>query len=209
MSEDFLRPALDQCPASLVVTDREGHIRYVNRSFERCTGYAAEDCLGKNPRVLKSGHHPKPFYTALWNTILGGGVWSGELLNKRRNGERYWESALIGPVYEQGAITHFVAVKQEVGPLKQAAARLNWLLESISEGFLEVDAEGVVTAANSGAARRLGYERPDELLGQSPVVELGEGQVHLRGRDQSVQAHPARLGPPGAPRRILLTSPSP
>jgi len=110
-----LSQATEQSPASVVVTDKNGTIEYVNSTFSEVTGYSAEEAIGQNPRVLKSGDLPESYYKELWDTILAGKVWMGEFRNKRKNGVKFWESASISPIMdEEGEITHFVAVKQDI-----------------------------------------------------------------------------------------------
>ncbi|MFA6030923.1 MAG: PAS domain S-box protein [Elusimicrobiota bacterium] len=117
--------AVQQSPAAIVVTDVAGNIEYVNPKFTELTGYAPEEALGKNPRILKSGEQPAEFYRELWTTILGGGTWKGELHNRKKDGELYWETVSISPVKNaEGVVTHFVAVKEDVSERKRAAEEL-------------------------------------------------------------------------------------
>jgi PAS domain S-box-containing protein len=110
-----LATALEQSPDTVLITDRQGFIRYVNPAFTKITGYSSEEAMGKTPSLLKSGIHPPSFYEELWKTITGGGVWSGSFVNRRKDGSLYFEEATIAPVRsEGGAITHFVAVKRDV-----------------------------------------------------------------------------------------------
>ena len=107
--------ALNAAANSIVIADRDGKIEWVNPAFTQLTGYTAEEVVGGNPRVLKSGSHEKPFYADMWNTILAGRIWRGELCNKRKDGTFYTEEMTITPVVsENGEITHFVAIKQDV-----------------------------------------------------------------------------------------------
>lgn len=120
-----LSRAVEQSPASVVITDPEGDIEFVNTKFCEVSGYTKEEVLGKNPRVLKSGFHDKNFYTKLWDTISSGKEWSGEFLNRKKNGENYWESALISPVINKdGDITHFVAIKEDITEKKKMIEEL-------------------------------------------------------------------------------------
>ena len=106
--------AIQQSPMSVVITDRDGNIEYVNPEFTEVTGYTLAEAIGQNPRILKSGHTPPEQYAELWNTISAGGVWRGEFLNKKKNGELFWELASIAPVKEGDKITNFVAVKEDI-----------------------------------------------------------------------------------------------
>jgi PAS domain S-box-containing protein len=110
-----LTRAVEQSPATVVITDTAGHMEYVNPKFTQLTGYSAEEVIGKNPRVLKSGEQSREFYEKLWTTILAGGEWRGEFHNRKKNGELFWEFSSISPVRDRdGEITHFVAVKEDV-----------------------------------------------------------------------------------------------
>ncbi len=112
--------AVEQSPAVVVITDRDGNIEYVNPRFTYLTGYSRREVLGENPRILKSDKMSPEFYEDLWNVILAGKEWHGEFLNKKKNGELYWEDATIAPIKnEQGEITHFVAVKEDVTEKKK------------------------------------------------------------------------------------------
>jgi len=118
LAEENLRNlsrAVEQSPVSIVITDTRGAIEYVNPQFEKTTGYTAEEVLGENCRVLKSGHTPKEEYTELWQAITSGTQWRGEFHNKRKDGSIFLEKASISPVTaEDGTITHFVAIKEDV-----------------------------------------------------------------------------------------------
>jgi PAS domain S-box-containing protein len=93
----------------------------VNPSFSEVTGYSVKEAIGQNPRVLKSGNHSSSFYKVLWDTILSGRTWRGEFLNRKKNDEEFWESASISAIKnDEGNITHFVAVKQDITDWKQA-----------------------------------------------------------------------------------------
>ena len=117
--------AVQHSPASVVITDREGLIEYVNPAFERATGYTAAEALGKTLRILKSDFHPPSFYEELWLKILRGETWHGEFCNKRKNGEVYWEEASISPIRgEGGEITHFVAVQLDISVLMATERKL-------------------------------------------------------------------------------------
>ncbi len=116
-----LSGAVEQSPASVVITDVKGCIEYVNPKFTQLTGYTPAEAIGQNPRFLKSGLQSDAFYRQLWQTILSGSEWRGEFANKKKNGQIYWESASIVPIRDtHGAITHFLAVKEDITARKQA-----------------------------------------------------------------------------------------
>lgn len=120
-----LNQAMEQSPTSIVITDATGNIQYVNPFFSLLTGYAADEVLGQNPRLLKSGHTAPETYEDLWAHLIRGEPWKGELINRRKNGEVYWEEAYIGPVRDAaGRISHFVAVKINVTDRILAQERL-------------------------------------------------------------------------------------
>ena len=117
-NEETLRSlslAVEQSPVSIVITELSGTITYVNQKFVESTGYARQEVLGKNPRILKSGHTGPEDYRKLWDTLKAGNEWRGELQNRKKNGDLYWETALIRPIKdEKGATTHFLALKEDV-----------------------------------------------------------------------------------------------
>ncbi|MGA9670523.1 MAG: PAS domain S-box protein, partial [Terracidiphilus sp.] len=127
-SEDKLRQlsvAVEQSSSSIVITDIGGKITYVNRKFTEDTGYTFDEAIGQNSRLLNSGHSPREMYEELWSTILKGEEWRGELCNKKKNGELFWESAAISPIVdENGAIMHFLAVKKDITRQRQLESEL-------------------------------------------------------------------------------------
>jgi len=120
-----LSRAVEQSPGSIVITDTAGNIEYVNPKFTQVTGYTFEEVVGKNPSLLKSGETPPEEYGRLWKTITSSGEWRGEFHNKKKNGELYWESASISPITDaHGAVTHFLAVKEDITERKQVEETL-------------------------------------------------------------------------------------
>ncbi len=120
-----LSRAVTQSAASIVITDVSGAIEYVNPCFTAVTGYTFEEVLGKNPRVLKSDTMPAEVYKCIWETISSGHVWQGELCNRKKNGELFWERASVSAVRDaDGAITHYVAVKEDITEKKCAEEEL-------------------------------------------------------------------------------------
>lgn len=120
--------AVEQSSENIIITDVYGYIEYVNRSFSDNTGYAADDVEGKKLSVLRSGKTPPSVYKALWSQLSNGQVWQGEFINRRRDGSHYTAQAIIAPVREQnGKITHYLALEQDVTQLRQTEARLHHL----------------------------------------------------------------------------------
>ncbi len=119
--------ALEFSPVAVMITDRGGRIEYVNRKYREITGYAEEELLGAGTKILKSGLTPPATYRELWETILGGGEWRGELLNRKKSGELFWEKISISPLLdEEGEINHFVAVKEDISEVKRLQEQI-WL----------------------------------------------------------------------------------
>jgi len=132
-----LNRAVEQSPAVVVITDKDGNITYVNPKFVQLTGYGYQEAIGKNPRILRSEEQPREFYKNLWDTILAGGQWRGEFHNKRKDGSLYWESASISPVKDsKGVITNFIAVKEDITERKRILEELkqkNTALEKLDQ----------------------------------------------------------------------------
>jgi PAS domain S-box-containing protein len=121
----ILSRAVEQSPASIVITDTEGKIEYINSKFADVTGYSPAEVLQQNPRVLKSGELSTDYYKQLWQTITSGKEWHGEFHNRKKNGELYWEIASISPILDaSGTITHFLAIKEDITDLKRTELEL-------------------------------------------------------------------------------------
>lgn len=109
----------------VLITDPDGTIEYVNKAFEQQSGYSEEEVIGENPRILQSGEHDEAFYEELWDTILAGEVWHGEVINERKDGEQYILNQTIAPVTDtQGEIERFIAVNHEITELKRLESSL-------------------------------------------------------------------------------------
>jgi len=120
-----LSRAVEQSPASVIITDPGGIIEYVNPKFSEVTGYSSEEAIGQNPRILKSEYTPPEIYEELWRTISEGDEWHGEFQNKRKNGELFWENASITPIKsDKGGVTHFLAIKEDITERKHMELEL-------------------------------------------------------------------------------------
>jgi PAS domain S-box-containing protein len=175
-----MHAAILAVPIGWVVTDPTGVIEWVNPAFTTLTGYAAEEVIGKNPRVLKSGRHSAEFYKAMWSTIARGEVWSGEIFNQRKDGGLYHEYMTIAPVCdEHGDIMHFVAMKQDLSERKNLEQQLARAQRLESIGLL---ASGIAHDLNNIFAPiqlslellKLKYPAADG----KKMVELIEASVH-------------------------------
>ncbi len=216
--------ALDAAANAIVITDTSGSIQWVNPAFSQLTGYSAEEALQRNPRELvRSGKHPGDFYRNLWQTILDGKVWHGELINRRKDGSLYHEEQTITPVRNaEGQITHFVAIKQDISQrirhqeeslalMRQMGAQaeqLTQIIRSVPEGVLLLEADRHVVQTNpqgnillhqlaqfaaDGALDRLGDRTLGDLLTSPPT-----GEWHLvrhDGRSYEVASRPVESGP--------------
>ena len=120
-----LSQAVEQSPVSIMITDLQGNIEYVNPQLCKITGYTEEELIGQNPRILKSGHTPEIQFKNLWNAITAGQSWSGELYNKKKNGDLFWENVTISPIKnKENRSTHYLAVKEDISLRKDYEERL-------------------------------------------------------------------------------------
>ena len=134
-SEDSLRKlsmAVEQNPASIMITDLNGSIEYVNDTAIQLTGYQRHELIGRNPSILKSGRTPKETYTDMWSKLACGEAWKGEFVNRRKNGEEYIVSTFISPIRQaDGKITHYLAVREDITERR----RMESLLHETEERF--------------------------------------------------------------------------
>lgn len=164
-----LSNAVEQSPSSVVITDTEGNIEYVNPKFSKVTGYTRKEAVSQNPRILKSGEIPPEGYKELWDTITSGEEWRGEFHNKKKNGELYWEYASISPIKNtEGVITHFLAVKEDITDrklmekaLQESEQKYRGLYESIKDGIVRTDMEGNILDYNQAYLDMLGYTKEE------------------------------------------------
>lgn len=164
----LLMHALEQSPATIIVTDAEGKIVYANPKFVATTGYQANEALGQTPRLLKSGETSTEEYQRLWKTIKSGKEWRGVFHNRRKDGSLYWERASISPVHDaKGKITHFMAVKEDITDFMEAdaarrriAAGFNAVFAALPFAIVLVDTQGRVLIANQAAETLFGTSVP-------------------------------------------------
>jgi len=140
-----LSNVVEQTADSVVITDRDGTIEYVNPAFEKLTGYSRREAIGRNPRILKSGKHDKAFYEKLWHTLLNGNVYSGVFINKKKDGSIYYEDHTITPIMdEKGNITNFVSSGRDISERKKSEFALQ-----VAHGKLKLQA-GDLLRTNEG-----------------------------------------------------------
>jgi diguanylate cyclase (GGDEF)-like protein/PAS domain S-box-containing protein len=170
----MLSTAIEQSPTSVAITDVGPQIEYINSAFTKEAGYTLEEVRGKNPRVLQSGITDTKVYDDMWSKLTKGESWQGEFVNKRKNGEIYYEEAYISPIQDDdGKVSHYVAVKLDVTSrkaaeraLRESNKKMDSLLQSLAEGAYGVDTHGNCTFVNNSFLRILGYETEDELVGK-------------------------------------------
>ena len=175
-----LSTAVEQNPASIVITSIDGAIEYVNQKFCDVTGYTVDEAIGQNPRLLKSGEMPFKVYQQMWSTLMAGKEWRGLFHNKKKSGELFWESASISPIRDAaGRISHFVAVKEDITERKQieeALVRermlLRMIIDNIPDGIYTKDAASRKTLANRADVLRLGRNTEAEVLGRDDFAFL-------------------------------------
>jgi two-component system sensor histidine kinase NreB len=193
---DKLSLAIEQTADSVVITDRDGTIEYVNPAFETMTGFTREEVIGKNPRILRSGVHTQEFYERLWNTVLSGGTFRAIMTNRRRDGTLYDEDQTITPITDvSGNIDHFVSTGRDVTQRRRAQdalRRLNLQLECEAArfgGILHDEAGPFLTSAHITLADVCAEVEPrirEKLL----TVRSHLDQLEKRLREISHENHP-------------------
>lgn len=163
-----LSKGIEQSPASIIITDTFGNIEYVNPKFTEVSGYTFTESKGKNPRFLQTGYTSKKEYSELWNTITSGNEWRGEIHNRKRNGELFWESVNISPIRnEAGEIVNFMAIKEDITSRKQSEIEIMKLSVAIEQNPASVvitDTSGIIEYVNTKFLNTTGYDR-EELIG--------------------------------------------
>ncbi len=182
----LLSQSVEQNPVVIVITGHDGNIQYVNPAFTKITGYSLDEVRGENPHILQSGYHSVEFYQQLWDTILSGVSWKGTMRNRKKNGDFYWEEAIISPIQdEHGEITHFVAVKEDITERKKLMEDLVIAKEKAEESdrlksaFLANMSHEIRTPMN-GILGFTGLLRDPDL--SSEKVEKYIEIIHLSGQ---------------------------
>ncbi len=168
----LLTTALEAAANGIILVDKGGTILWSNPAFSRMTGYSKHEAVGQNPRILKSGMQDEEFYRHMWNTILSGKVWRGELLNRRKNGTIYYEDQVITPVLDQsGNITNFISIRRDISEQKKAQEALRKseqqyrsLVIASAQIVWQTDTAGQVTE-DSPSWREFTGQKINEFLG--------------------------------------------
>jgi diguanylate cyclase (GGDEF)-like protein/PAS domain S-box-containing protein len=163
--------AVEQSPASVIITDLEACVQYANPRFAEITGYSTTEVVGQNMRIFQSGQTAKEVYQALWSSLSSGLAWHGEFINKRKNGELYWEETHIAPVRSpSGTVSHYVALKTDITERKKTEEKLQFAASVFTharEGIMITAADSKIIDVNDTFTNITGYSR-DEVLGQTP-----------------------------------------
>jgi PAS domain S-box-containing protein len=170
-----LSRAVEYSPISIVITDIDANIEYVNPKFTNLTGYFPEEVLGTNPKILSSGQTAPSVYKEMWETLKAGETWYGEFCNKKKNGELFWETAIISPIKDEaGKITHFIALKEDITEKKKTTEYLilqSKMLESIGQSVIAIKPDSTIMYQNSTAEKLFGWAL-DEVIGRN-IIEVG------------------------------------
>ncbi|MBK9602592.1 MAG: diguanylate cyclase [Anaerolineales bacterium] len=136
-----LHKAVEQSPVSVLITNLQGNIEYVNPHFTKLTGYGLDEVIGKNPRMVQSGNTSLEAYEEMWNTVRSGKVWRGEVWNKKKNGDPYCEVEIIAPVIDNdGTIVNYIAIKEDVTAQKESEVKLREAYDKLEEQMSEIQA---------------------------------------------------------------------
>ena len=191
-----LSKAVEQSPVMVLITNTEGKIEYINDAVTKTTGYSRQELLGKNPKILKSGHTPDAVYKELWEKIKNGHQWEGEFINKKKNGEIYWESTIISPVFDEHQnITSFLQIKEDITLKKKtqeallASQKRFQEVAAINQSVIwEANQKGKITYISPGVDA-IGFT-VDEILQSTnkeithiPTDLLKQFNANVKGKD--------------------------
>ncbi|WP_436935835.1 PAS domain S-box protein [Halovenus marina] len=168
----MFREAVEQAGHAILVTDTDGTIEYVNPAFEEMTGYDRDTTIGNTPAILKSGEHDDAFYRDLWGAICSGEVWNGEIINERKDGERYVIDQTIAPITDDGDLTGFVAINRDITERKERERELRMFREAVEQAghaVVVTDTDGTIEYVNPAFEEMTGYDR-DTAIGNTPAI---------------------------------------
>lgn len=164
--------AIEKSDNAIVITNREREIEYANEAFEKVSGYQKYEVVGKNPNILKSGEMSPEIYKEMNMTLERGEIWQGELVNKRKNGEIFYEKTSIIPVFIDGELVQYLAIKLDITEYKrqQQSLRLAGMVyDIIGDGIIVTDKEKRIISVNPAFTEMFGYSA-QELIGEEPMV---------------------------------------
>ncbi|MFO1197927.1 MAG: PAS domain S-box protein [Burkholderiaceae bacterium] len=199
--------AVEQSAESILITDLEGRIEYVNEAFLRTSGYDRDAVIGRSPGLLRSGRTPPSTYESLWATLRAGGTWTGEFVNRRRDGSEYVDRATITPLRQpDGSVTHYLAVQQDVTEARRIARELErhrgHLEELVHERTAQLaDASARAEAANRAKSAFLANMSHEIRTPLNAII----GMTHLLRRDGASPAQSERLDKIDAAGQHLLS----
>jgi polar amino acid transport system substrate-binding protein len=179
--------ALDAAANMIVITNRSGVIEYVNPAFSKTTGFQSHEVLGQASSILSSGLHDSTFYATMWQSLLSGQPWEGELNNRRKNGEIYPEQMTVTPIVEDGEIAHFVAIKRDISEEIRTRTRLKLVeaaIQNIDQGIHIMEAQPhsqgpLIQYINSGFSHITGYSA-EEAVGARAGFMRGPHTDHAK-----------------------------
>ena len=174
----LLAAGLEEAPNGVVLTDHQGVILWVNLAFTQMTGYSADEAIGSNPSLWNSGKQDAGIYAALWDTIAAGTVWRGEVVNRKKDGSLYTEEMTAVPVRSAaGAISHYVAIKQDITQrklaeqaLQDAEQKYRGIFENAVLGIFQSTLDGRFLSVNPALSLAAGYDSPQDFLNSVPRV---------------------------------------
>lgn len=183
-----LSHAVEQCPLSILITDRDGVIEFVNSTFTKISGYSAEEAIGQRPSIMKSGQTPEAIYKKMWANITSGSTWEGELLNRKKNGDLFWERVYISPLCnKQDEITHYMAIREDITEHNKLTEQLKQSQKMEAVGQL---ASGVAHDFNNILTVIMGYSnllridismKHDQIEKIDQIIKASERAVKLTG----------------------------
>lgn len=213
---------IEQSPLSILITDTDSNIQYVNPYFTQITGYQKEELLGKNPRILRTGKTSADVFEDMWTRILAGETWKGEFVNRKRSGEEYEEAAIISPIKnERNRITHFVGIKEDVSEYKRIRKELsnqlyfiNQLIDTLPNPLFYVDTREQFVGCNRAYEEAFQVSR--DQLKDLPLSDLNhvstqsyrlfsDAKEQVVDTDRPVSFHMKRMFADRVERDILYT----
>ncbi len=176
-SNDFL---LNQLPVSVIITDLNGKIEYVNRYCTELTGYSEEELLGASPGILKNSRSRSTDYKELWETISAGKVWKGRFLNQKKDGTLYYEDAVISPVFnDNGEATNYLGIKEDITDsveMQNSYEKVHTVVEQTYDSVEILDRQGNIEYVNRAFVNTTGYTK-EEALGKNPLELFWDGNM--------------------------------